>query len=115
MLDTINVTVHPADGSPSKLLKGEHEQHMVLAFGRPDGRDRSLDMLDDPSSRLHETFPHLRALDPAVDVMHVDLPDRVSNSGTFATSACGLLLVPVRTGWVLVNPSGELRDGQRVG
>ncbi|WP_347354028.1 hypothetical protein [Intrasporangium sp.] len=115
MIDTINVVVHPAGGAPSVSYKIEHDQNLILAFGRPGGMHRALDMLDDPGSLLRQTFPHLAGLDPAVDLMHIELPDRPNDRGGFATSSCGLLLVPVPNGWVLVNPSGELRDGKRVG
>ena len=115
MLDTVNVTVHPADGSPSVQYKVEHAQNVIVAFGRPDGRDRSWGLVDAPSSLLHTAFPHLAGLDPAVDVMHVDLPDSANANGRYATSACGLLLVPTPTGWVLMNPSGHQRAGQRIG
>lgn len=115
MIDTINVSVHPANGSPSAYFKVDHGQNMLLAFGRPDGANRALSMVDDPQSQLNRAFPHLATLDPPVDVMHVDLIDRANDKGMFATSSCGLILVPVRNGWVLVNPSGESRGGQRLG
>ena len=115
MLDTVNVTVHPADGSPSLQYKVEHDQNVILAFGRPDGKERSWGLVDTADSLLHTALPHLRGLDPSVDVMHVDLPDSPNANGRYATSACGLLLVPTPTGWVLLNPSGHLRAGQRIG
>lgn len=115
MLDTVNVSVHPADGSPSLQYKVEHEQNVIVAFGRPDGNERSSRLVDAADSLLHTAFPHLREMDPVVDVMHVDLPDSPNANGRYATSACGLLLVPTPTGWVLLNPSGHVRAGHRIG
>ncbi|WP_141823104.1 hypothetical protein [Humibacillus xanthopallidus] len=111
----MNVTVHSAAGTPSLTYKVEHGQNMVLAFGRPDGHERSWSLLDDPNSLVMRLYPHLEALRPRVDVMHVDLQDTPNGQGFYATSSVGLLMVPVRNGWVLLNPSGELRGGQRVG